>query len=63
MRRRIIASTPLRRLARPEDVALVVRWLASSASGYVTGEVIDLDGGAQGPTVPVDLPDLDTGAT
>jgi 7-alpha-hydroxysteroid dehydrogenase len=58
-RRRIIAATPLRRLAQPDDVALTVVWLASRASSYITGQVIDVDGGAHAPTMPTDIPDID----
>jgi 7-alpha-hydroxysteroid dehydrogenase len=58
-RQRIIAATPLRRLAQPDDVALTVVWLASRASSYLTGQVIDLDGGAQAPTMPTDIADVD----
>lgn len=39
------ARIPLGRLAAPEEVAAVVRFLASDAAGYVTGEVIRVDGG------------------
>ena len=38
-------ATPLRRIGTPEDVAGVVRFLASDAAGYVTGQVIAVDGG------------------
>jgi 3-oxoacyl-[acyl-carrier protein] reductase len=37
--------TALRRLGQPADVAAVVLFLASDASGYVTGATIDVDGG------------------
>lgn len=37
--------TALRRLGTPADVAAVVLFLASDASGYVTGATIDVDGG------------------
>jgi 3-oxoacyl-[acyl-carrier protein] reductase len=40
-------QTPLRRIARPEDVAAVAVWLGSAANTYVTGEVISLHGGDQ----------------
>ena len=39
------AQTPLRRLARPEDVAGVVSFLASSKSDFLVGENIRLNGG------------------
>lgn len=41
----ILASIPLGRQARPEDVADAVTWLASDAAGYVTGAIIPVDGG------------------
>ncbi|HWI80836.1 SDR family oxidoreductase [Ramlibacter sp.] len=44
-RESIIAATPLRRLARPEDVAGPVLFLASEWSGFVTGQVLFVDGG------------------
>jgi 3-oxoacyl-[acyl-carrier protein] reductase len=38
-------ATALRRLGRPEEVAAVVRFLASAESSYITGQVIAVDGG------------------
>ena len=46
-KQRLIAArqTPLRRLARPEDVAGAVAYLASDAAAFVTGETIRVNGG------------------
>jgi NAD(P)-dependent dehydrogenase (short-subunit alcohol dehydrogenase family) len=42
---RVTASLPTGRMARPEEVAALVAFLASEQSGYVTGEEIGIDGG------------------
>ena len=39
------ANAPFGRVCRPEDVAAVVRFLCSEDAGYVTGQVISVDGG------------------
>jgi 3-oxoacyl-[acyl-carrier protein] reductase len=44
-RETLMAATPLRRLARPEDVAGPVLFLASPWSGFVKGQVLYVDGG------------------
>ena len=41
----LFRSTALGRLGRPEDVADAVLFLASQASGYITGQVVQVDGG------------------
>jgi len=38
-------ATPMRRLGKPEEIASVVLFLASSAASLLTGAVIDADGG------------------
>jgi 7-alpha-hydroxysteroid dehydrogenase len=58
VRQRIISATPLHRLSTVADVANTARWLASPAAGYITGKVIEIDGGAESPTFPDDTPDL-----
>ncbi len=41
----LMAQIPLGRLGKPEDVAGVVRFLASDAAAYITGQVIHVSGG------------------
>lgn len=38
-------SIPLKRLGKPSDVANLVAFLASDSSNYITGQVINIDGG------------------
>ena len=45
VRESLLASIPLGRLGRPEDVAEAVAFLASEAAGYITGQVLSVDGG------------------
>jgi 3-oxoacyl-[acyl-carrier protein] reductase len=43
---RVREETPLERWGTPEDVAKVARFLASADAGYLTGQVIRVNGGA-----------------
>ncbi len=54
-RARIMSRTPLQRLGEPSEVADVCAFLISSASSYMTGEIVYIDGGrmALNYTVPV----------
>ena len=41
----ILKAIPAGRLAKPDEVAAAVTWLAGDASGYISGAVIPVDGG------------------
>lgn len=43
---RMLATVPVGRLGTPEEVGLAAAWLASDGGGFVTGQVIHLNGGA-----------------
>lgn len=43
---RVISETPLRRWGRPQDVASAARFLLSNDAEYITGQVVNVNGGA-----------------
>ncbi|MBN6041287.1 SDR family oxidoreductase [Amycolatopsis sp. 195334CR] len=55
---RMERDTPLRRLGEPEDIAAAVLYLTSPAGAYLTGKLLEVDGGLQEPNLDLGLPDL-----
>ena len=52
-------NTPLGRIGHPDDIAATVLYLASPAGAYVTGKLVEADGGIDQPNLDMGLPDLD----
>jgi 3-oxoacyl-[acyl-carrier protein] reductase len=45
LKENMLAHIPLRRFGKPEDVAAAVKFLASEEAGYITGAVLNVNGG------------------
>ena len=45
LKEKMLANIPLKRIGRPEDVAAAICFLASEQAGYITGHVLDVNGG------------------
>lgn len=51
-------NTPMRRPGTPRDIAAATLYLASTASSWVTGALLTIDGGCERPAMEVPVPPL-----
>jgi 7-alpha-hydroxysteroid dehydrogenase len=51
-------ATPLGRIGDPEDVAAAVLFLVSPAGAYITGKILEVDGGLDRPNLDLGIPDV-----
>jgi 7-alpha-hydroxysteroid dehydrogenase len=58
IRNEMVDKTPLQRLGEVEDIAIGALYLASDASSFVTGKVIEIDGGIEAANLDMHIPDL-----
>jgi len=58
MMNQLETKTPLGRVGEPEDIAAAVLYLSSKAGQYVTGKMLEVDGGIQQPTLDLGFPDV-----
>lgn len=52
-------KTPLQKIGEAEDIAAAALYLSSPAAGYITGKVLEVDGGLQTTNLDLNLPDLE----
>ena len=54
LRAQMESLTPMRRIGSVEDIAAAALWLCSPAGGWVTGKVVEVDGGTEKTNWPFD---------
>jgi 3-oxoacyl-[acyl-carrier protein] reductase len=45
LKQKMINETPLKRMGTPGDIASAVKFLVSEEAGFITGHVLDVNGG------------------
>jgi 7-alpha-hydroxysteroid dehydrogenase len=58
MRQQLVERTPMGRAGSPEDIARAVLFLVSPASSWITGTVLNVDGGSTVPAIEIPVPPL-----
>lgn len=51
-------ATPLRRIGHPDEIAAAILFLVSDAGSFITGKILEVDGGLQSANLEFGLPDL-----
>jgi 7-alpha-hydroxysteroid dehydrogenase len=54
----MVRRTPVKRLGVPEDIAYCALYLASDAGSFITGKLLEVDGGLEEANLELGLPDL-----
>ena len=54
----MVRRTPLQRLGEPDDIALAALYLSSPAASWITGKILEVDGGLEEANLELGLPDL-----
>lgn len=62
-RQDFVARTPMGRPGKPEDIACAALYLASPASAWVTGTILNVDGGSSVPAIEIATPPLEPRTT
>lgn len=58
LKTRMEEATPLKRIGEPWEIGATVVFLASPAGGFITGKVLEVDGGIEQPSLELGIPDL-----
>ncbi len=58
MRTALEAGTPMGRAGDPEDIAAAALWLCSPAGAWITGKIVEVDGGAETTVLSLPTPPL-----
>jgi 3-oxoacyl-[acyl-carrier protein] reductase len=45
LKQKMLDQTPLKRIGTPEDIACAVQFLVSDEASFITGHVLDVNGG------------------
>ncbi len=59
MRTALEGGTPMGRAGEPEDIAAAALWLCSPAGAWITGKIVEVDGGAETTVLSLPTPPLE----